>query len=584
MRQMTRRPDTRPRAAARRPARPMNGAAAALDRLEAIRFEFGPALARERRRLLTRLARRRFAAAGELLRFHDALVAARSLPDDGATLALAGRLLARFAKRPDLARHRRALEGSGVDGTDTRFRFFAPTALRLATRWPGRLAYDWDAWDDPARLEEALPLLAAHGETPGLDEYDLGVRGWLARMKGAREGDAAFAVRRLAARVRDPFVFEKLVDGMDAPMVLAAGPGGPSRTLATWAGARPFFQREPLRRGRPELRAELARPPVAVRALSVREGETLVDLAREAMVTRARDLDAFAYADPRDVRLVDCGGGLAFACLGVLPARRLLLESVYGFLTLRNGVPTGYVLTSALYRSAEIAYNVFETWRGGDAGAVYGRVLAMTKQLFGVDSFTVYPYQLGGAGNEEGLASGAWWFYRKLGFAPRAAWARRLVRAEEARIARDPARRSSRRFLARIAEENVYWHEGARRDDVIGRLPLANAGLAVTDLLAKRFGGAGDRGAAECAREAAARLGAGPGRGWTREEREAFARWAPLALLLPGVGRWSAAERRALAGVMRAKGGRRESDFVRAFDAHPKLGAAVAELARSTKA
>jgi len=47
-----------------------------------------------------------------------------------------------------------------------------------------------------------------------------------------------------------------------------------------------------------------------------------------------------------------------------------LLESVYGFLTLKNGIPIGYVLVSALFGSSEIAYNVFETYRGGEAGAV----------------------------------------------------------------------------------------------------------------------------------------------------------------------------------------------------------------------
>lgn len=557
---------------------------APLDRLEAIRFEFGRAFARERRALLARAWRTRHASAEDVLRLHECLLVARAYPDDRATLAAAVRMLREFARRADLRRLRGALESSGIAGTDVRFRFFAATALRLARLWPDRLAFDWDEWEKPARLEELLALVAVHGESPGLDEYDLGLRGWLARMKGPREGDAAFAVRRLADRVADPFVYEKLVDGVDAPMVLAAGPGGPSRTLARAPRSPVTFQRSPLRRGRPDLREELSRPPLKVTTLTPSEGERFVALASDAMVTRARDLDAFAYADPRDVRLVDCGDGLQFACLGLLPARRLLLESVHGFLTLKNGVPTGYVLTSALYGSAEIAYNVFETNRGGEAGAVYGRVLAMTRHLFGVDSFTIYPYQLGGAGNEEGLASGAWWFYRKLGFAPRAAWARRLVRGEEAKLARDPAHRSSRRFLARIAEENVYWHEGPKRDDVIGLLPLANVGLAVTDFLARRFGAAGDRGAAACTEAAAGRLGAGPGAGWSAEERQAFARWAPLALLLPGLSRWSAAERRALAGVMRAKGGRRESDFVRAFDAHPKLRAAIARLARATKA
>ena len=59
---------------------------------------------------------------------------------------------------------------------------------------------------------------------------------------------------------------------------------------------------------------------------------------------------------------------------------------------------------------------------------------------------------------------------------------------------------------------------------------------------------------------------------------------APLVLLLPGLGRWSAAERRALAAVIRAKGGRRESEFVRRFDAHSKLRYALAEVAGTTRA
>ena len=557
--------------------------AAALARLEALKLEFGPGPARERRALVSRLARTRLTSADQVLRLHEALVFARAHPDDAATLRAVVRALRAFADRADLRAHRAALSDSGIAGTDTRYRFFASTALRLATAWPERLAYDWAAWDDPARLEEWLPLLAVHGETPALDEYDLGLRGWLARMTPAGMGDAAFVTRRLAQRLPDPFAFEKVMDGMDAPMVLAPGPGGPSRTLAHAAVKRVAFQRAGLRRARPDLAREVATPPLAVRPVSRREGERWVAMAVEAMVTRSRDLDVFTYADPADVRIVECGDGLSFACMGARPERRLLLESVYGMLTLQNGVPAGYVLTSALYGSAEIAYNVFDAFRGGAAGTTYGRVLAMTAHLFGVDAFTVYPYQLGGAGNEEGLASGAWWFYRKLGFAPRDRAARAMVRREEARLVRDPQHRSSRRALAALAEHNVYWHAGPPRDDVIGLLPLANTGFAVMDALRERGATGADRGADACAREAAALLGEGPGRGWSAGERLAFERWAPLVLALPGVARWSAAERRALARVACAKGGRRESDFVRAFDAHPKLRAAVADLARRTR-
>jgi len=302
--------------------------------------------------------------------------------------------------------------------------------------------------------------------------------------------------------------------------------------------------------------------------------------SRLLAATRERDLDAFSYADPRDVRLVDYGDGLQFAAIGVVPERRLLLEAVYGYLTLKNGVPIGYVLTSALYGSSEIAYNVFDTYRGVEAAAVYGKVLAMTRFLFGSDTFTIVPYQLGD-GNDEAIESGAWWFYRKLEFAPRDPGVKRLAAREQARMRRDRAHRSNAATLRRLAAANLYWHEGGSRSDVIGLLPLANVGLAVSTWLANRFPldrtGALDL----CAEDAESRLAVRGLARWSVGERLAWRRWAPLLLLLPGLERWSAAERRELVEVVRAKGGQRESEFVLRFDAHRRLRQALVKVMKS---
>ncbi len=157
----------------------------------------------------------------------------------------------------------------------------------------------------------------------------------------------------------------------------------------------------PLDTARPDLRLALRERPRRVTAVPRTEAQRLIDLAREAMVARSRDLDTFAYGDPDDVRIVDMGDGLEFVAIGLIPERRLLLEAVYGFLTLKNGVPIGYVLNSALYGSAEVAYNVFD-YRGGEAGRVYGQVLAMLRHLFRATAFTIYPYQLGGKGTTRG--------------------------------------------------------------------------------------------------------------------------------------------------------------------------------------
>jgi len=559
------------------------GLAGDLARLEAIRWTFGPAAARERRTRLARALRTSLPSPAAVERLHELLLAARAYPDDRATLALASRALRGFGARADVRRVRDALTDSGIAGCDIRFAFFAPTARRLAAAWPRRLEIDWDALEAPDALEAWLPLLAHEAEVPGLDEIDYGLRGWLARLKSPREADGTFVVRSLAERLKESdFLFERVHDGLEPPYRLRGDATTPSRTRDAWPVDAIQFQRQPFA-GRPELALAAATTPRSVRALSEREGERALALAMACMVTRSRDLDVFAWGDPRDVRHVDCGDGLEFLMIGARPERRLLLESVYGFLTLKNGVPVGYVLTSALYRSAELAFNVFDTFRGAEAGPVYGRVIGTTRALFGTDTFTIFPYQLG-EGNDEAIESGAWWFYQKMGFLPRARFARALMRRELARMVRQPGHRSSAATLRRLATENLYWSLGPARSDVIGELPLPNAGVAATQLIARRFAGDRARAAEGCEREAAALLGVRSFAGWSADERHAWRRWAPLVTLLPGVARWSTVERAAAAYVVRAKGGPREDAFVHAFDAHPKLGGALATLLRSVRA
>ncbi len=138
----------------------------------------------------------------------------------------------------------------------------------------------------------------------------------------------------------------------------------------------------------------------------------------------------------------------------------------------------------------------------------------MARALFGSDVFTIFPYQLGGYGNPEALESGAWWFYRKLGFVPRAPRAVALMKEEERRMAADPTHRTSLADLRVLASENLYWFGGRARNDAIGLVELPNVGLRVTDAVAARFGSDRERAEAVLRREAARLLGVQPD-GWT---------------------------------------------------------------------
>ncbi len=513
--------------------------------------------------------------ADQVVQLHETLLFLHAYPDDEHVFALVRRMLDAFASRADLQRHRKGLENSGIAGTDTVYPFAASTARWLAARAGSALTVEWGSTEDVAALETRLPLLTLWAERSVFDEPPLGMRAWVDRLKGT-ETDAAFLVMRSAAVTGTDLKGDELYDELNLTLRIAAGTNAPDRTRARVAGHPLAVQRGPLRSGRPDLRSDMLVPPRRVRRVAGRAAAELIDLSREAMVTRSRDLYCFAAADPADVRMVECGDGLEFACLGVRPEQRLLLDTVYGFLTLRNGVPIGYALFGTLWRSAEVAYNVFESFRGGEAAWVYGRLLATVRAMFGADTFTIDPYQLGHH-NDEGLESGAWWFYHKLGFRPRDPDVAALAEREAGRVRRRPGYRTSPAILRRLVAANMFFSAGAPREDVLGALDTGRIALAVTDLIATRFGSDREAAAGTLADEAASLLGVSEWRRLPRGSRLWWERWAPVVALMP-VHAWSEPERSALRDVILAKGGRRESDYVTRFDAHPKLGAALAAL------
>ena len=153
------------------------------------------------------------------------------------------------------------------------------------------------------------------------------------------------------------------------------------------------------------------------------------------------------------------------------------------------------------------------------------------------------------------------------------------MESELAAMRKDPGHRSSRAVLKRLARANVYYSLGRPRQAVIGELALDRIGLAVTDGLARRFGSDRERGERVCAQEAGALLGVPDWRRLPSGERKAWLRWGPLVAVLPGVAAWPEADRRKLAEVVRAKGGRSEIDYVRRFDGHRRLRDALVRLA-----
>jgi hypothetical protein len=551
----------------------------AIRRLAKLRETFGPDAASEREWLLRVCGGARCRSGRELSSLHETLCFARAYPDNQAVLDLVQNLLDRWERRADVHALGKALQGLGMAGVANAYPFFWPTARWLAERWPGALHVDWDSVEDADGVASLLQLLMPRAESPALEELPLTARQWLQRLKRDDEGDGTFLVRRFAEASMDERWRENVFDSLEVPFVLAPARGTPSRTASLIAGLPLCWQTHARSTARPNLKREIEHPPKRMRHVNHKRGAELVDAARVAMLTRERDLEQIAYAYPGDAWIIEDEDGLCFVALGKVPERRFVLEATYVYLVVKNGMPVGYLQGSGLGGWAEINYNIFPPWRGRDAAAIYARSLAVINAFQHVSTFIVDPYQLG-ADNEEAIESGAWWFYYKLGFRPRDREARALALREQERATKRASYRSSRSTLRKLAAFPMVLQLYDRPRFPYGG--VGPVGLQASHCLSERGGGLRSEGLARTSEEAAVLLG---GKRDVREglrghERDAFAEWSAIVLSLPGVSRWSPAQRRGLLDVIKARGGRTEHAYVKALQRAPWVVDALAALAK----
>jgi len=516
----------------------------------------------------------------EIIRLHDLLCFMRAYPDNEPVLKQVERMLGDFHSRKDLTRHQRALADTGIAGTTIHFRFYWQTALWLFERWPDALSIDWAEWENLPALDGLWFLLLPDPAAEALESLPLSPRQWITKLKRAEETDAAFLIRHFINWRVEAVVREKFYDDLDVPLRLVAVNGSPSRTHAHYQSGKVFSSRAPYKLEIP-ISKLIREKPAAMKCVSVREGKKLIDLARVQMITRERDLYAFMHSDPRDVRLLSYRGGLQFVCYGLLPQRRSLLETMYVFIILKNGVPIGYTQAVTLLRSAEVNFNIFDSFRGAETSRIFVAALTMMHHLFASDAFVINTQQLG-EGNQEALKSGAFWFYYKQGFRPRNANVQAIVRTELARRKAQPGHRSTLSTLRKLAGGDLYLVAGKARTDFVTTLATENISLKAAQVM-ERHASARSNGARQCMQRAMSLLEYRPTNRLSTSCRIAWERWSPVILSLPGVARWSPANKRALIEVVNAKGGRHESDFVILFDKHKLLRSAILKLSKKNQ-
>jgi hypothetical protein len=436
-----------------------------LDRLEALKRAFGSDEHAALPRLLRQLGGARFSDAGSLIRFHEALLFFRAYPPNPEALRLTDELLQLIPKK--IGQLRRAgtdltpleePEVSGIAGTAFSALFTYEITRWLAENHPAAVEIDWDGYD-AALLGPLLGRLHPFANEDLLVEANIPYTDWFRVAKRGGGSDLRWLLSKIDSA--ELFAQAKIFVRWE----LGEGPG--TRTNGRLPGRRkPFFHDAPLiRRADVSLARELQSPALPIEKLTRDDGERILDFARETSAMRYRELHGFTFGDPAHVVRADFGRGVEVFVFGVPPEHRLPLRAYHAGIFFKNAVPIGYIECLTLFEHMEVGFNLYYTFREGETAWLYARLLRLFHQLFGATCFAVDPYQLG-ANNDEAIESGAFWFYRKLGFRPANPQVAKLLAAEESKLLADPAHRTPAPALKRLAQGwMIYEAPGSRQGD-----------------------------------------------------------------------------------------------------------------------
>jgi len=428
-----------------------------LDRLEAGKRQFGPGTAAETFALLRALGRRRFHDAQSLIRFHEALLFFRAYPANADILRLTEELLDSFSQGID--RFRRdggdltpfeEPDVSGIAGTAFSAIFSYDIARWLVTHHGQEIDIDWDACD-PTLLGPLLARLHPMFAEDLLVEANIPFREWFQAAKTGAGTDLRWLMERMDRLKIVPEHF----DHARIALRWELGHSLTTRTKLRVPGKQPvFYHDQPLlRRSDISLQTELQARPLTLQKLKRQDADDMLDLFRETSAMRYRELHGFTYGDPAHMIHTDLGRGVEVFVAGVPPEHRLPLRAYHAGMFFKNRVPIGYIECLTFFERIEVGFNLYYTFREGETAWLYARLLRLFRQLLGVSSFAVDPYQLG-FHNQEAIDSGAFWFYRKLGFRPANSRVVRLLETEEAKLLANPTYRTPARTLERLS---VGW-------------------------------------------------------------------------------------------------------------------------------
>lgn len=549
-------------------------------RLNSIFRDFGPGKAEEKFALLLLLQNCELFSPPSLKAYGSILLFLEAYPDSKKLYELAvgenlrlKQLVARSIGTFG-AKAIKALRNSGLPGTETEVSLGLEAITWLAKMCHGNVRLDTTQLARISDIDEQFRDMVFSPISDGILDPGCSNKELFKMASGSKSGQSPEWLLSLFQTQGKPNQFaEHCFEKLDLWATVKIGQDDISITGARFPTANIAYHQQGLLKSA-DVKSFCARKLPTEAKLSNNQKSKLLKAARTVLYLQGRETDSATYASAHDLALLHLEHGVDVQLIGTIPARRRFLESFIGFVMAKNGLPCAYGGAWITGRKADIGVNIFEWLRGGESALLFAQLLRVYHQRFGVNVFEVEPYQFG-ADNSEAIASGAFWFYWKLGFRSVDHKLNELAAGELKKRKLKRAYKTSANTLRKLAQDKLRLTLDARHTWTVSVQAIGKRATKVTgqkyrgDLIRARYEGR------SCLRKS---LGIKSFKGWPRDEIESFTRLSTVFSLIPAIDGWSKKDKVLLTKVMRAKGSASEKKYLELLLAHRKLQRSLTAL------
>lgn len=510
-------------------------------------------------------------APGSLIKYHDCLLAMLAYPENRELLDLSSAALNKVKKKVTIIfsgtnRQKQAtLTGTGIAGSQIIGSFSYSIVCWLSENFSEDVEIDSSLADaETARLffRQILPRT----------EYEMVSTGELAllqriiKLNGNNRDTALnwllqqFEASGLPERTKE-FLFHSLKVYIKWKLNHSIYNRSSSQSLNN----KIFYHKEIIRQA--ETKKLVTKKIPAHRKLSAEEKKHLISTARSTLAFLYRETEPFTYADKNEVTCFELERGLSIVLYGMIPERRLAIESYIGYLALKNGIPVAYGGGWIFGTRCQFGINILPPFRGGESSLLFANLLRVYKQHFGIRCFAVKPYQFG-KNNLEALQSGAFWFYYKHGFRPEQKDLQRLADKEWGKKVKNKKYRTSIDLLKKFTASNLVFHLSK---DSYPDFDAAKISSAITGFINEKFSGDRKIAVAECLKKTKTSLKIETPHDWNKYEIKTLQEWSLLAQACLDLTSWSNNEKKKFVGLIKTKGSGPEMSFIKSLQKHNRF-------------